>query len=68
MLVNYLFGWFAYFHLAYLGIMMDKSHMEDIQSDGGLLSFFSNSLKRWDDLGYASHWVVIVVFIGNLVI
>lgn len=65
---NTLFGCWAYFHLAYLGVMMDKSHIEEDQSQGGLLGFISVGLKRWDDLGYASHWAMIIVFIGNMVI
>ncbi|ODM95703.1 Protein-serine O-palmitoleoyltransferase porcupine [Orchesella cincta] len=66
--VNLFFGFWAYFHLAYLGIMMDKSQVEDETPSEGFLNFISNGLKRWDDLGYASHWVMAIVSIGNLVI
>lgn len=65
LLANLLFGSWAYFHLAYLGVMMDKSHLEENPSTGGIFNFLSSGLKRWTDLGYASHWVMIVVFIGN---
>lgn len=63
--VNMLFGFWAYFHLAYLGIMMDKSHVEDSQPSGSVLNFISSGLKRWSDLGYASHWAMMIVYVGN---
>lgn len=66
--VNVLFGMWSYFHLAYLGIMMDKSHLEDGKAPEGFLNFLSSSLQRWDELGYASHWAMAIVFLGSIVI
>lgn len=65
MLVNILFGFWAYFHLAYLGIMMDKSEDEDKEPvNNGIFNLISFGLRRWSDLGYASHWATLIVFVA----
>jgi len=65
--VNFAFGVWAYFHLVYLGVMMDRTHADDYQ-DLGILDSMLRDLQKWKNLGYASHYAMGVVYIGTVVI
>nr|XP_054750960.1 protein-serine O-palmitoleoyltransferase porcupine-like [Lytechinus pictus] len=56
--INIMFGLLAVFHLAYLGVMFNTD--AEIQEEGYTME---HTLKKWSDLGYASHYVVLGTFL-----
>lgn len=67
LLVNFGFGLLAFFNLAYLGVMMSKTHV-DTDGPPSVLDSIYDDLKKWSDLHFLSHWVMLVVYLGTLVI
>ncbi|CAG7730597.1 unnamed protein product [Allacma fusca] len=64
MLLNLFFSLLAYFHLAYLGVMMDKKQdAPDLFTDG-----LSQQMARWSRLDYLSHWFVFVTYLFTILI
>ena len=61
-LVNLMFGLFAMFHLAYLGVMFGASP----ESTAGYS--WSHTLAKWRNLNYTSHYVVAAFMIINWVL
>lgn len=58
MVVNFMMGAVAVFHLAYLGIMFGSSSQE--QESGYSMT---HTLQKWSGLSFASHWIVIICYI-----
>ncbi|KAK3859229.1 hypothetical protein Pcinc_034634 [Petrolisthes cinctipes] len=58
LMVNFVLGAVAVFHLAYLGIMFGSSSQE--QESGYSMT---HTLSKWSGLNFASHWVVLICYI-----
>lgn len=67
--VNLAFGLLACFNLAYLGIMISRGQAETGDGDstptGGSIY---EDIKKWSDLGFLSHLVMIFIYLATLVI
>lgn len=61
-LVNLVFGALSMFHLAYLGLMFDTSSLSE---EGYSMD---HTLGKWSSLHYASHWVIVGMYIFHLLI
>jgi len=64
--VNMFFGAWAYFHLVYLGILLDNN--PDDEGRSTFLSVVDSDLRKLKNLGYASHWIILITYIGTCVI
>lgn len=60
--LNLGFGFLNVFHLAYLGVMFDGNTSED-RGFG-----VEHTLEKWSGLNYLSHWVVLAMYLINLVL
>ena len=55
-LINMSFSDLAIFHLAYLGLMFNTSESQETGYS------YNHTLKKWSELGFASHWVVLFFY------
>lgn len=66
-MINVIFGLLAIFNLAYLGVMISKSHI-DTDVPPTVLESINDDLKKWKDLNFLSHVVMLCIYLASLVI
>lgn len=55
-LTNMMFSGLSVFHLAYLGLMFDTSELQETGYS------YIHTIKKWSQLGFASHWVIFATY------
>nr|XP_014350158.1 PREDICTED: protein-serine O-palmitoleoyltransferase porcupine [Latimeria chalumnae] len=59
-LANLAFGCLSAFHLAYLGSMFDVDAEDSVEEQGYGMS---HTIRKWSELGWASHWVTFICWV-----
>ncbi|XP_014604023.1 PREDICTED: protein-serine O-palmitoleoyltransferase porcupine [Polistes canadensis] len=54
--INIMFTVLTIFHLAYLGLMFDTSELQETGYS------YIHTIKKWSELGFASHWVALATY------
>jgi len=67
-LANFGFGLLAFCNLAYLGIMISKTHAESGVPQPSPWESVNKDISKWKDLHFLSHWVMISVCLANSLI